>query len=184
MITLKHSRIFILFSIGFLVSSFTTCAFGQLHPVAKYSSLKFTIRNFGFRVSGSFAPPEGDIQFNPENLSSSHFHVTIKSTSINTDNESRDNHLREEDYLDVAHHPTMSFESESVKSKRNDEFEVTGKLTIKKTTKEITIPFKALKSGQGYEFTGSFSMKRKDFGVGGSSTISDELTVELQVLAE
>lgn len=160
-------------------------AYGQMHPVAKSSSLKFSIKNFGFRVSGSFAAPEGDIRFNPDSLSSAYFHMTVKSTSINTDNESRDSHLRESDYLDVEHHPVMKFTSDQVRSlSKGESFEVAGKLTIKNKTQQIIVPFKAQKSGAGYIFTGAFKMKRKDFEVGGSSTISDELTVELQVLAQ
>jgi polyisoprenoid-binding protein YceI len=160
-------------------------AYGQMHPVAKTSTIKFTIRNFGFRVSGSFGAPEGDIRFNPDSLSLAYFHITVKSTSVNTDNESRDSHLREADYLDVEHHPVMKFSSDQVRAVNKDgAYELTGKLTIKNKTQEITIPFKAQKSGQGYIFTGEFKMKRRDFEVGGTSTISDELTVDLQVVAQ
>jgi polyisoprenoid-binding protein YceI len=159
--------------------------YGQMHPVAKSSLIKFTIKNFGFKVSGSFAAPQGDIRFNPDSLPSAYFHIMVKSSSVNTDNESRDNHLRETDYLDVEHYPTMKFISENVRSiDKGATYEVAGKLTIKNKTEQIIIPFKAQKSVQGYIFMGNFKMKRRDFDVGGSSTISDELTVEVQVLAQ
>jgi polyisoprenoid-binding protein YceI len=157
---------------------------GQMHPVAKESSVQFSTHNFGFRTGGSLAAPEGDILFNPDDLAKSSFHVTIKSTSINTDNDSRDEHLREEDYFDVKNYPLIHFESDNIRatSKKGD-YEAVGKLTIKKTSREIHLPFTAEKSGDGYLLNGSFKMNRKDYGVGGSSTISNEITVEIRVLA-
>jgi polyisoprenoid-binding protein YceI len=58
-----------------------------------------------------------------------------------------------------------------------------GKLTIKNKSKEIEIPFTAEKNGNGWLFSGSFNMNRRDFDIGGSSTISNELTVDIKVLA-
>jgi polyisoprenoid-binding protein YceI len=159
-------------------------SFGQLHPIAKESTIIFTIHNFGFKVTGSLDPPQGDIRFNPDSLSNSYFRVTIKSASINTDNNTRDEHLREEDYFDVKNYPLISFVSGSIRAAGNKgDFIASGKLTIKNNTKDIQLPFTAVKNGDGYLFTGSFKMNRRDFGVGGGSTLSNELTVDIKVLA-
>jgi polyisoprenoid-binding protein YceI len=159
-------------------------SFGQIHPVSKESSIVFTIHNFGFKVTGSLDAPQGDIRFNPDSLSNSFFKVTIKSTSINTDNDSRDEHLREEDYFDVKNYPLISFVSAGIQtSGKKNEFVALGRLTIKNKTKDIQLPFTAVKIGDGYLFTGSFKLNRRDYGVGGGSTISNELTVDIKVLA-
>ncbi|HEY4936795.1 MAG TPA: YceI family protein [Puia sp.] len=158
--------------------------YGQFHPIAKESSINFTIHNFGFKVTGSLDASQGDFHFNPDSLTNSFFHVTIKSESINTDNDSRDEHLRKEDYFDVKNYPLISFVSENIHiNGKNNGYEALGKLTIKNKTKDIQLAFTAEKSGNGYLFTGSFKMDRRDFGVGGSSTISNELTVNIKVLA-
>ena len=158
--------------------------FGQMHPVAKESSIHFTIHNFGFKTGGFLAAPEGDIQFNPDDPAKSYFHVTIKSESINTDNESRDEHLRETDYFDVKNYPLIRFVSDNIQAAgKNGDYVATGTLTIKNINRKIQLPFRAEKSGDGYLFTGSFAMNRKDYGVGGSSTISNDLTVQIKVLA-
>jgi len=158
--------------------------FSQLHPVASGSDINFIIHNFGFKVTGKLDPPQGEIRFNPDSLSISFFHVTIKSTSINTDNNSRDEHLRSEDYFDVKNYPLITFASDKILSSgKNNEFEVSGKLTIKNKTKNILIPFTVNKNGGDYLFTGSFKMDRRDFDVGGGSTISNDLIVEIKVLA-
>ena len=64
------------------------CGFAQYHPVAGESSVQFSLKNFGFKTGGSLDAPEGDIVFNPDDLTKSSFRVTIKAESINTDNES------------------------------------------------------------------------------------------------
>ena len=157
---------------------------GQIHPVAKESSIIFTIHNFGLKVTGSLEPPQGEIHFNPDSLSNSYFKVNFKSASVNTDNNTRDEHLREEDYFDVKNYPLISFVSVSIqRSGKNGDFIASGRLTIKNKTKDIQLPFTAVKSGDGYLFTGSFKMNRRDFGIGGGSTISNELTVDIKVLA-
>ena len=159
-------------------------SFGQIHPVAKESTIIFTIHNFGFKVTGSLEAPQGDILFNPDSLSNSYFRVTIKSVSVNTDNNTRDEHLREEDYFDVKNYPLISFVSGRIQAAGNKgDFTASGKLTIKNNTKDIQLPFTAVKNGDGYLFTGSFKMNRRDFGVGGGSTLSNELTVDIKVLA-
>jgi polyisoprenoid-binding protein YceI len=157
----------------------------QLHPVAGESGITFSIRNFGFKTGGILAAPEGDILFNPDDLSKSSFHMTIKSESINTDNSSRDEHLKEEDYFDVKNYPLIRYVSTSVKAGgKKGAYETTGTLTIKNKSKEISMPFTAEKNGNGWLFSGSFKMNRRDFGIGGSSTISNELTVNVKVLAK
>jgi len=174
---LKVTLVIFLF---FIVSS----SMGQLHPVKEESNVHFIIHNFGFKVSGSLASPEGEIVFIPEDPAKSSFRVTIKSESIFTDNNSRDEHLKEEDYFDVKNHPLIRFASSGVRATgKNGSYEATGILTIKDKNKEIKLPFTAVKSGSGWLFAGGFKMNRRDFGVGGSSTISNELTVEIKVVA-
>jgi polyisoprenoid-binding protein YceI len=159
-------------------------AFGQLHPVANESAIHFTIHNFGFRTGGKLAAPEGDIVFNPDDLARSSFQVTIKTESINTDNETRDEHLREADYFDVKNYPLIRFVSASIQTTgKKDCYEAAGTLTIKNKSRTISLPFTAEKNGNGWIFTGSVTMNRRDYGVGGASTISNELTVDIKVLA-
>ncbi len=162
----------------------THIAFSQIHPVASESGVNFTIHNFGFKVTGKLDPPQGDIRFNPDSLSNSFFHITIKSASINTDNNQRDEHLREEEYFDVKNHPLITFISDNIRSTgKKNVYEVSGQLTIKNTTKNIIIPFTTNKTGNDIIFNGSFKMDRREFGIGGGSTISNDLTVEIKVLA-
>ena len=64
--------------------------------------------------------PQGDIVFNPDDLAKSLFRVRIKAESINTDNESRDEHLKEETYFDVKNYPMIRFVSVFRESERQN----------------------------------------------------------------
>jgi len=156
----------------------------QFKATDEGSSVKFKIKNFGLETGGSFTGLEGTITFDPNDLMKDSIDLSVSAGSVNTDNNMRDNHLRKEDYLDAQNYPRIRFVSDRVTVDNNAHFTVTGKLTIKNTTQEITIPFTATPKNEGYIFTGEFRINRKDFKVGGSSTISNGLTVQFSVFAK
>ena len=159
------------------------CATAQFRPVNDGSSVQFKIKNFGFNVGGSFSGLQGSIKFDPNDISHAEFNVSIDANTVNTDNNLRDEHLRKETYFDVKKYPRIFFVSTKVApSTKNGEYLISGKLTIKNTTKDISFPFTAETSNAGYLFKGTFTINRKDFDVGGSSIISDNLEVKLGVL--
>ncbi|HTB99962.1 MAG TPA: YceI family protein [Ferruginibacter sp.] len=166
-----------------LVVLTTNLAIAQYKPVDKGSSIKFEIKNFGINTGGSFTGLRGDISFDKDHPEDSKFIVSIDANTINTDNSARDNHLREESYFDVKKYPRINFVSTRISKSASGELTIYGKLTIKDQTKDISFPFTATASNDGYLFKGSFNINRKDFGVGGSSTISNNLEVQLTMLA-
>ncbi|HTR30570.1 MAG TPA: YceI family protein [Puia sp.] len=148
------------------------------------SEIKFTISNFGFDVDGTFKGLQGNITFDPQNAAAAQFDVTIDAGTVNTDNSLRDSHLRNDSYFDVKNYPRIRLVSAKIASTGTaGTYQFTGQLTIKNVTKEVSFPFTVSQAGGGLSFSGSFKIKRKDFGVGGTSTISNELTVSLNVLA-
>lgn len=90
--------------------------------------------------------------------------------SINTRNEDRDNHLKSADFFDADQFPAITFESTSI-TKSGDSFDVTGNLTIKDITKEVT--FETEFNGKGtnpwgvavYGFEAETKINREDFGL-------------------
>lgn len=176
---MKTISLFLLMLSGYLVTS------AQYRPTDQGSTIQFKIKNFGFNVSGSFTGLKGEMAFDPNNLPGSSFDVTIDANTINTDNGMRDNHLREDSYFDVKNYPRIRFVSTKVTpSNKQGTLFIFGKLTIKNQTKDISFPFTATPTEKGYMFKGSFKINRQDFGVGGSSTISDNLEVDLNILGE
>jgi polyisoprenoid-binding protein YceI len=153
-------------------------------PVDEGSTIGFKIKNFGINSEGSFKGLGGRIRWDVQNIAIDSFDVSIDAASINTDNEMRDEHLRKDSYFNVAKYPRIRLVSSVVTVvDGNGHYKLTGKLTIKGTTKEISFPFLATPAGDDYIFKGSFTINRRDFDVGGASTLGNEVTVSLTVLA-
>jgi polyisoprenoid-binding protein YceI len=174
---------YIMASICTLFITINLCA-QSLAPVDSASEISFKIKNLGFNTTGSFSGLAGNITFIPDNPDGCSFDVNIEAKTVNTGVELRDNHLRSEDYFDVKNYPQIRFVSEKVSgTKKNGTLFVSGKLTMKGITKDISFPFTAQPMGDGYLFSGEFKLNRRDFKVGGGSTVSDKLTVMLKVVA-
>jgi polyisoprenoid-binding protein YceI len=153
----------------------------QYTPSDGNSTIKFDIKNFGLNVNGSFKQLKGTIIFDPANLLTASFKVTVDAATVNTGNNSRDGHLKKEDYFDVAKYPMISFTSSKIE-KTYLGYIATGKLTIKDKTKVEVITFTAVPQNGGYHFMGKMKLNRRDYGVGGSSMVlSDNLTLSLDV---
>lgn len=155
----------------------------QYRPSDQGSEIKFTINNFGFGVDGRFSGLQGSIDFDPRNLMSGKFDVSIDASTVNTDNSLRDSHLRNDSYFDVKNYPRIRLVSTRIVPTGSGSYQFTGQLTIRKTTLPVRFPFTVIPADGGLNFKGSFMINRKDFDVGGTSTISNELTVSLNVLA-
>jgi polyisoprenoid-binding protein YceI len=169
-----------------LFISITTACFGQEYkPTDQGSSINFEIKNFGFNSKGSFSGLDGNITWDPKDPSKAAFDVSISAASINTDNETRDSHLKKESYFDVATYPRIRLVSTSVSGPDGrGHYTFNGKLTMKSTTKDISFPFIVTPMGDDIIFKGDLTINRRDFEIGGSSTLSNNLTVSLTVLAK
>ena len=157
----------------------------QLTPVDERSTVKFIITNLGFDVTGTLNGLQGSIRFDEKNLSSSSVNVSVNAASVDTDNSTRDKHLRGDDYFAVKTYPQIRLTSVKIaKSVTPGYYVLFAKLTIKETTKEISFPFTAVPEAGAYRFKGEFSIKRRDFAVGGKNTISNDLKVKLDILTK
>lgn len=157
-----------------ILGSFTIV---KLRPVDNDNAVTFTIKNFGINSNGELKGLKGTVSWEPANPGASYFNVSVDASTINTGIDSRDNHLRSEEYLNVAKFPTLNFVSTAVTAGN-----VTGNLTIKGVTKQINFPFTVTPSGSGYMFEGNFTINRRDYGVGGNSMVlSDVVNVHLKV---
>lgn len=153
-------------------------------PDAASSRVTFVIKNFGIKTKGSLSGLKGTVVFNPKNLQTSQFNVSVSASTINTDNGTRDKHLKKSEYFDVEKYPTISFVSTKITESTNTgRYYVFGNLTIKGVTKAIQFGFSAAANNTGYIFNGEFEINRRDFGVGsGSVSLSDNLKVMLEVV--
>lgn len=174
------------FSIIFIFATLLLKAQATLTPVDDGSKVHFVIKNFGIKTGGDFSGLKGAIKFDPNNYSAASFDVTVDAATIDTDNSSRDGHLKKEEYFNVDTYKTLRFKSTKVvKSTIEGRFYIYGNLTIKGVTKPVEFGFGATPKNGGYVFEGNFEINRRDFGVGGSSiSMADNLTVSLSVFAK
>lgn len=175
---LKLAAVFLLLTTSTFAQSFSTFDDG--------SKVHFMIKNFGIKVGGDFKGLKGTIVFNPKSLAISSFNVSVDAKTIDTDNGSRDGHLRKDEYFSVEKYPSLSFVSTKItESTAAGRYYIFGNLTIKGITKAIEFGFSAAATGTGYLFNGIFEINRRDFGVGGSSSImADKLKVTLDINAK
>jgi polyisoprenoid-binding protein YceI len=138
------------------------------------------------KVRGSFNEFEGSGVFDVENPANTNLQLTIQAASIDTRNADRDGHLRSNDFFDMDTYPEITFVSTSVETDDNENYKVTGDLTIKDTTKPVTVDFEY--SGIGFE--GTTTINRKDWGVNwnaaleaGGLLVSEKVTLEFEVSA-
>jgi polyisoprenoid-binding protein YceI len=148
------------------------------------------------KVRGSFNTFTGTINIDGEHPENSGVRVTVEVDSVDTRNEMRDNHLRSNDFLDIANYPHLTFASTEIKHLGGNDFEVTGELTIKGVTRTVTVPVEYQGSAtdpfgnQRIGFEGSTVINRTDFGVTynaaletGGVLVGDKITLEFEVSA-
>lgn len=155
----------------------------------------FNIRHFFARTSGRFKEFAGTINFDDKDMSKSTVDVTIQATSINTENERRDNDLRGANFFMVDSFPTITFKSTRVVAGPDNSALVYGDLTIRGVTKPVTIDAKFLGSMTDARmgrkiagFEGKTTINRKDFGIlwnrvldQGGTMLGDDVNILLSV---
>ena len=148
------------------------------------------------KVRGAFNEFDGTATIDGTDPSRSTVSITLDVASIDTRNGQRDDHLRNNDFLDVANHPKITFTSTSIEHDGGNEFLVTGDLTIKDVTRSVTIPLEfqgAAKDPFGNDrigFEGELAINRKDWGVtwnvaleAGGVLVSEKVTLEFEISA-
>src|SRR5690554_5427377 len=138
----------------------------------QHAFVNFKISHMGFSwLYGTFKDFEGSFSFDAEQPEASQVEVTLKTASLDSNHAERDKHLRSDDFLNVAKHPTATFKSTSVKSTGEGTADITGDLTLNGVTKPVVIAAKFIGEGDdpwgGYRagFEGTTTIKMKDFGI-------------------
>jgi polyisoprenoid-binding protein YceI len=144
------------------------------------------------KVRGRFSDYEGTIVVADDPADSS-VEVTIQAASINTNDEARDNHVRTNDFLNVAEFPTLTFVSTKVELRPSGDWKVSGDLTIRGVTRPVVldVEFEGVIQdpwgNQRLGFTASSEIDRNEFGVSfnaaletGGFVVSPKVKLEIE----
>lgn len=158
-----------------------------------HTSFDFTVKHMMIsNVPGEFDKFDGQIVYSPTDLANSKATVSIDVSSINTHIDKRDAHLKSPDFFDAAKFPTITFVSTKFTATS-----ITGNLTMKGVTKEVTIPVtiagpvKTMMGGEAIGITGSVTVNRQDYGINWNKTldqgglaVSNDVVITISIEAD
>ncbi|PPA70649.1 YceI family protein [Jeotgalibacillus proteolyticus] len=163
-----------------------------------HSSVDFSVKHMMIsKVKGSFQDFSAEVEADVNDLTSAKINFTIDVSSIDTRSTDRDNHLRSADFFEVEKYPSITFNSTKATKVGDDEYELTGNVTIKDVTKEET--FKVEYEGSGKDpwgnekigFSVDGKLNRKDYGLTwnqaletGGVLVGEDIKINLQIQAQ
>ncbi len=158
-----------------------------------HTQVEFSAKHLGMMtVRGHFNEVVASGEIHPDDPGRSKFEATINTASIRTHNEQRDKDLRSSNFLEIDKHPTMTFKSTKIEHAGGDRYRVTGDLTIKGTTKSVTLDvvkygeFNDPMMGHRIGYAAETKINRKDFGMNfdavldGKFVVSNDVSINIE----
>ncbi len=159
-----------------------------------HSEIGFSVRHMMFaKVRGHFNAWTATASYDPADPQKASFQVNIETASIDTREAKRDEHLRSADFFDAAKFPSIAFKSKRVTAAGGSDYKLTGDLTIRDATHEVTLDVKDTGGGKdpwGNErrgFSAKGSISRAKFGLkwnqaleAGGVLVSDNVDLEIE----
>ncbi|MEI6748212.1 MAG: YceI family protein [Bacteroidota bacterium] len=160
-----------------------------------HSSVKFTVEHLVIsEVEGSFKTFNGSMSSANPDFTGATIDFTVDVNSISTDNEMRDTHLKSDDFFNAEKYPKMTFKSISFKKVSGNKYALTGNLTLRDVTKNVTFDVTyggTAKDGYGNTkagFKASTIINRFDYGLkwnalteAGGMTVGSDVTIALRL---
>lgn len=160
-----------------------------------HSAVGFSVRHLMItNVRGEFEKFRGSATYDAAHLEATRIEATIDVASLNTRETKRDTDLRSVLFFDVENHPEMTFVSKSARGAGDGNLEVTGDLTIRGTTHEVTLSVRDIaeqtdmRGNHRIGATASTRIKRSDFGMTwnkgletGGVVVGDVVTITLEL---
>lgn len=188
-------NILITISLGILPGVLMAQTTWKIDPA--HSNVQFEVTHLSIStVTGHFSTFAGEVMTKGNNFDGAKIDARVEVASVNTDNVTRDKHLKQDDFFNADKYPQMVFKSTSFKRNSDTEYVITGNLTIRDVTKEIT--FIATYGGQiktGKKmisaFKGEFMINRFDYQLkwddtldSGGLVVGEEVNIKLSLQLE
>jgi polyisoprenoid-binding protein YceI len=165
----------------------------QIDPA--HSHVYFSVRHMMIsKVRGSFGTFSGTVNFDEQNPTQSSVEIVLDATSIQTQDEKRDGHLKSPDFFNVAAYPIVTFKSKRVEQLDAKHGRVVGDLTIRDITKEVELSVVyagTMKSPWGTTsagFSATTAINRKEWDLNwnqaletGGVLVGDTINIEIEL---
>lgn len=177
----------------FVLAALLAAAPVVLEADPNHSTVGFSVKHMvATTVRGQFTKFSSTVTWNKEDLAKSSVELKVDPSSINTNNEKRDEHLKSPDFFDVQACPEMSFKSRKI-DKSGDKYRVTGDLTMHCVTRPMALeasftdqPIKSPSGTSVYPASATGKLKRSEWGLiwnkvleTGGAVVSDDVNLEL-----
>lgn len=175
-----------------LVSTAALAADYEIDPA--HTSIGFKAKHVAGKVPGRFTKFSGTFSYEPKKPKSWKAEATIDASSINTDVEQRDKHLKSDAFFDAEKCPSIAFKSTKVEGVKGDHFKLVGDLTMHCVTKPVTLDVEFNGAGkdpwgnESASFSATAKVNRKDWGISwnktldnGSLFVSDNIDLILEI---
>src|SRR5260370_38036939 len=133
---------------------------------------EFSAKHMGLMtVKGHITGVQATLDFNEDDFTAASVAATIDPTTLTTNDERRDAHLKSPDFLNVEQFPTIGFKSTRIERAAHDQYRMTGDLTIRGVTRSVSL--EVVYSGQAKDplgnmhagFSAYTTINRKDWGL-------------------
>lgn len=156
----------------------------QLVPAQ--SSIEFTAKQMGVPMQGHFKKFDAQVAFDPAKLATSRIRFTIDTGSATLGSRETDAEMPKAAWFNVAKFPQATFESTGIKGLGGGKFDVAGKLTIKGSAVDVTVPVQLSQAGGTTTAFGALPIKRLAFKIGDgewsdTSMVADEVLVKFKL---
>jgi polyisoprenoid-binding protein YceI len=158
-----------------------------------HTQVEFAAKHLGMMtVRGNFLDLTATGYIDPDHPEASTAEVTIQTASIRTHHPQRDNDLRSSNFLEADKYPTITFKSTKIEAAGQDRFTLTGDLTIKGTTRPVTLAvvkygeFNDPNMGHRIGYSAEGKINRKEFGMTFNALLDGKWVVsdDVQILIE
>jgi polyisoprenoid-binding protein YceI len=184
---------FVFVILSFIIAGAVAYAADTYTPDPNHSAVTFTVTHLVIsKVSGKFKDFTATVVYDPNDVTKSSLTGSIKTASISTDQENRDNDLKTNPgFFESDKYPEITFQSTKV-YKKGEQVWIDGNLTIKGTTKPISFPVTVLgpitdaKGGSKIGVEATFTINRQDYGLtwnkkldAGGAVVSDQVQINI-----
>jgi polyisoprenoid-binding protein YceI len=178
---------FVRCTLAALLAGFAVSVFAQAKLVPAQSELSFITKQMGVPVDGKFKHFEATLNLDPKKPETGSVAFSIDMASASLGVPESDAEMPKPIWFNTAKFPQATFQSTAIKGLGGGKFEVSGKISIKGTVRDLVVPVSIVQSGGNSTATGSFVLKRVEFKIGegewaDTTVVANDVTVKFKLV--